>query len=274
MNLNLLFAFFYFYVVLNSNYCSGIRILKNSQILTTSGLPFLMKDTFNVHNKKIITLSPGGFRGFYIFGLCRFLKENYDLEEYVFSGASAGAWNSLFLTFKGDSDSFVENIFDIDFKNISDLNLIEKEITKSILNNYNTSDFELERLYVGTTVFKRFRFKPVVYTDFEDLEDALKCCIASSHIPFITGRLFYKYRGLYSFDGGFSKYPYVNGVYSDIHITPSIWKEEISNKLLPSLNIRDYTNLLSKDKLNLKELYLQGYKDAEDNKKRLDSLFK
>ena len=44
-------------------------------------------------------------------------------------------------------------------------------------------------------------------------------------------------------DNECSKYPYVNGVYSDIHITPSIWKEEISNKLLPSLNIRDYTNL-------------------------------
>ena len=44
-----------------------------------------------MQNNKIITLSPGGFRGFYTFGLCKFLKENYDLSEYVFSGASAGA---------------------------------------------------------------------------------------------------------------------------------------------------------------------------------------
>ncbi len=274
MSLKLIFVFFYFYNILSSEQCYGIRILKNRQIWSTSGLPFLMHDNLNSSDKKIITLSPGGFRGFYIFGLCRFIKENYNLEEYVFSGASAGAWNSLFLTFKGDSDKFVETIFDINFKKISDLNLIEKEITNSILHSYDTNDFELNKLYVGTTVFKRFRFKPVVYTDFEDLQDALNCCIASSHIPFITGSFFYKYRGLYSFDGGFSKYPYLNGVYSDIHITPSIWNKDMTNRLFPTLDIRDYTNLLSKDKFNLKELYLQGYNDAKENKEKLDHLFK
>ena len=78
----------------------------------------------------------------------------------------------------------------------------------------------------------------------------------------------------YSFDGGFSKYPYLNGNYSDIHITPSIWNKDMTNRLFPSLDIRDYTNLLSKDKFNLKELYLQGYNDAKENKEKLDHLFK
>ena len=48
----------------------------------------------------------------------------------------------------------------------------------------------------------------------------------------------------------------------------------MTNRLFPTLDIRDYTNLLSKDKFNLKELYLQGYNDAKENKEKLDNLFK
>ena len=36
---------------------------------------FLLKQNYN--DKKIITLSPGGFRGFYVLGLCKYIKENY-----------------------------------------------------------------------------------------------------------------------------------------------------------------------------------------------------
>lgn len=249
---------------------SGVKMIKTRFLSKISDLPRLLEESLHVQNTKIITLSPGGFRGFYIFGLCKFLKENYDLKDYVFSGASAGAWNSLFLCLKKNDQEFVENIYNIDFKNITDLNVIENMVKDSILEKYTSDDFNLNKLYIGTTVFKRFKLQPVVYTDFDDLEDALDCCIASSHIPFITGNFFYKYRGLYSFDGGFSRYPYLNGVYSNIHITPGIWNEKDKKSVF---NIRDYTNLLSKRKFNLEELYKHGYEDAAANKERLDKLF-
>ena len=75
-----------------------------SRFVHVDELPLLIHDSLNVQNNKIITLSPGGFRGFYTFGLCKFLKENYDLSEYVFSGASAGAWNSLYLCLNPELD--------------------------------------------------------------------------------------------------------------------------------------------------------------------------
>ena len=78
--------------------------------------PFLFLLKQNYHKKKIITLSPGGFRGFYVLGLCKYIKENYDLTDYVFSGASAGAWNSLFLSYNGSSDKFVDSIMSVDIK--------------------------------------------------------------------------------------------------------------------------------------------------------------
>lgn len=264
-----LIIFVFANTILNSH---QIRMLK-SRFVQVDELPMLIHDSLNVQNNKIITLSPGGFKGFYTFGLCKFLKENYDLSEYVFSGASAGAWNSLYLCLNSELDDFVETIFKIDFKNIPDLNGIEQEIKRCILKKYKSEDFCLDKLYIGTTVFKGCRFKTVVYTEFDDLEDAINCCMASSHIPFITGGLFFKYRGLYSFDGGFSRYPYINGNYSNIHITPSIWEKEATKRLLPSLNINDYTSLLSRRKHNLTELYLQGYQDALENKEELDKLF-
>ena len=77
--------------------------------------PFLFLLKQNIHNKKIITLSPGGFRGFYVLGICKYIKENYDLSDYVFSGASAGAWNSLFLCYDGEMDKFINRVFMITF---------------------------------------------------------------------------------------------------------------------------------------------------------------
>lgn len=248
---------------------SSVRMIRSRFLSRIHDLPRILGESLHVQNKKIITLSPGGFRGFYIFGLCKFLKEKYDIQDYVFSGASAGAWNSLFLCLKKNDNDFVENIYNINFQNVTDLNTIENMVKDAILEKYTSDDFDLHKLYIGTTVFKRFRFQTVIYTDFDDLEDALNCCIASSHIPFVTGKLFYKYRGLYSFDGGFSKYPYLNGAYANIHITPGIWEDKKKN----TFNITDYTSLFSKKKVDFNVLFKQGYEDAHKNKERLDKLF-
>lgn len=50
-------------------------------------------------NKKpnMITISPGGIYGFYTLGTCSYIKNNYNISDYIFSGASAGSWNSLYM---------------------------------------------------------------------------------------------------------------------------------------------------------------------------------
>ena len=72
---------------------------------------------------------------------------------------------------------------------------------------------------------------------------------------------------MYTFDGGFSKYPYLNISRSALHITPSMWKKTQSI----SLSVSDYTTLFSKDNYNFNELINKGYDDALVNKVYLDS---
>ena len=33
--------------------------------------------------------------------------------------------------------------------------------------------FDFNKLYIGTTIIKRFRFRPIIYSEFKDLEDAM-----------------------------------------------------------------------------------------------------
>lgn len=235
---------------------------------------FLLKQNYN--DKKIITLSPGGFRGFYVLGLCKYIKENYDLTDYVFSGASAGAWNSLFLSYNGNSDKFVNSVMSVDIKKQSSLYNVQQNMKETLLDFFDETDFDFQKLYIGTTIIKDFRFRPIIYSDFTNLEDAIDSCIASSHIPFITGSFRYNYRGINTYDGGFVKFPYLNNEYSSIHITPSIWNPEEST--LEKIKRRkkrlsDYSTLFNKNGHNIKELYLTGYNDAEKNKDKLNKMF-
>lgn len=238
--------------------------------------PFLFLVKQNYHDKKIITLSPGGFRGFYVLGLCKFIKENYDLTDYVFSGASAGAWNSLFLSYNGNSDKFVNSVMGVDIKKQNSLYNVQQSIKETLLEFFDETEFEFQKLYIGTTIIKDLRFRPIIYSDFNNLEDAIDCCIASSHIPFITGGFKYNYRGINTYDGGFVKFPYLNNEYSSIHITPSIWNPEESTfeKIKRrKKRLSDYSTLFNKNGHNIKELYLYGYKDAEENKEKLNKIF-
>jgi len=47
-------------------------------------------------------------------------------------------------------------------------------------------------------------------------------CIASSNVPFITGSIFQKYRNTFSYDGIFSKCPYLTKKPA-LHIHPNMW---------------------------------------------------
>ena len=49
-------------------------------------------------------------------------------------------------------------------------------------------------MYVGVFKFDNNEFKPEIYNDFVDLYDALDCCIASSHIPLMSGTFLNYYR--------------------------------------------------------------------------------
>lgn len=221
--------------------------------------------------KKIISLSPGGYKGFYVLGICKFLKENYVLDNYVFSGASAGAWNSLMLCYKHDLDEIINTILNSNLEKSSSIYEIEQSIKRIIVNQYTKDDFELNRLFVGVTIIEKYKTNTTIYNDFENLEDAVNSCIASSHIPLVTGGLVNIYRNMLSFDGGFSKYPYLNASKSVLHIHPNIWNH-FSNTT-GRMKITDYTTLFSKSKFPFRQMVDDGYLDSKKNKEFLDGIF-
>lgn len=233
---------------------------------------YLEKNEF-IKDKKMISISPAGFKGFYLLGIITYIKEHYDLSDFIFSGASAGAWISILLSYKGDTTNLFSRIVGENTvfpKNLT-IREFEQNIKNNILTNFNESDFDLRRVFIGVTTVNNFKLQTSIYSNFNGLEDALDCCIASSHIPFITGGPINKYHDIISFDGGFSKYPYLNLVKSSLHITPSIWRPNMSRKYIKK--ITDYTTLLSKDKYNFMELFEMGYNDTKDNANVLDTLF-
>jgi hypothetical protein len=230
-----------------------------------------MKQNEFIKDKKIISISPGGFKGVYMLGLCVYIKDNFNLDNFIFSGASAGAWNSLMLCCKKDINYFKSDIVDYSIKNTHTLFDLEYLMKKKILEYYNTEDFDLRRLFIGVTTLNGFYPETKIFSNFNNLEDAINCCIASSHIPLITGGMINKYYNMFTFDGGFSKTPYLNISENVLHITPSIWKKEqvIHRNSIGDLN--EFTTLFSKHKYNFTELYVNGYHDAKKNHDYLKS---
>jgi hypothetical protein len=226
-------------------------------------------DIHNDNKRKLISISPGGFKGVYMYGTCIYIKENYDTSDFIFSGASAGAWNSLMMTCKKDIKYFKEILLEI-IKETKSIKELEIKMKEKILETYETVDFDLSRLYIGVTSFRNFRINTVLFHDFKSLEDALDACIASSHIPFISGGLLNKYKSIYTFDGGISSYPYIETEQKLLHITPDIWikRNNSSNR-----DLQEITSLFSKNKYNFEKLFQEGYEDAQTNKEYLDSIF-
>ena len=227
---------------------------------------------FLLNDKKLIISTPGGLHGFYLMGVSAFIKENYDLTDCIFSGASAGAWNSLFFCFQGNNTEFIDCVLSPEIYNASSINQIERIMSNSVYNKYksNPEVFKLNRVSIGVTLFKfPWNFKLKVYDDFEDLSDAIECCVASSHIPFITGNLLFKYRNLISFDGGFFNYPYLNTTRPVLVLSPNMWGSNFTKSSA-------YQNPLkySKNNLNFRRLYEEGYKDTKNNRDKLDNLLK
>lgn len=193
------------------------------------GKRYSSSEEFQVENslqdKQIISISPGGWQGFYMFGVTKYIKDHYDLHNFIYTGASAGAWNSLFLSYKHNNHDFFRIISKnlIPTKNIAD---VETNLKNIFLTHFTDRDFALENIFLSVTSLQPYMIQTHVYYNFYNLEDALDCCIASSHIPFITSNRFLnRYDGRITFDGGLSMHPYLDIHKPVLHITPQIWNK-------------------------------------------------
>jgi hypothetical protein len=211
------------------------------------------------YNNSLI-FSPGGYYGFYNTGVGAYIKKNYDISNYNLHGASAGAWSSLFLSYKYDLDDLSNLIFNLDTNNIKSLITLQKIMKDKLLENFTLEDFDSERIYISVSVFEDLRIKNYIYTDFKDLEELVDCCISSSNIPFISGSIFNRFNKKFSYDGGIFTNFFVNFINSKLTISNEIWGNE--NNFINSLEKQDG-----------KILFINGYCDSYKNKDKLDKIF-
>lgn len=256
-------------------------------------LHFCSSETFFIHNKfltlyrkmkqnlppsydplekqKLIISAPAGLHGFYLFGVSAFIKENYNLTNYIFSGASAGSWNSLFLSFKGNDTEFIEHVLTPSVYNVTTLLQIEKNMKNSLLEHYKENDFDLHKLYLGVSVVSfPFRVQLKIYDNFKSLKDTLDGCIASSHIPFITGGLIHIYKNRISIDGGLFSYPYIKFIRPEFIIEPNVWNSSLTKQTNCSLKMFFQSHTVNN---NITQLFEAGYNDSLRNKAYLDEIF-
>ena len=150
------------------------------------------------------------------------------------------------------------------FNSVFEMQLYLKQL---LLRKYNKNNFDLTRIFIGVTVLKKLDISTNIFFNFNTLEDAIDCCIASSHIPFLTGGFVNKYNNAISFDGGFSNAPYLDINNTILHINPNIWSKR-------SHTIIDFEDLIADlNEINFYKLYVKGFKDTKNNKSKLDKIF-
>ena len=260
-----------------------VVIVKDNKTFCKSKLNLYLYQNDFFENKELITISPGGFKGFYLLGILSYIKEHYDTERFIYSGASAGSWNSLFMCYNGNPKEFIYDLLDGIILNTKSIIELQYFMKYKILANYSTSDFDVKRLFIGVSKINGLALSSHIFTEFKSLEDAIDCCMASSHIPLITGGLTNKYNNMFSLDGGLSDYPYLD-MKSKLHVYPNMWKHAhvISNiqdkppegfftKIAKS--ILQFSEFFSVKKNNPLKLFDDGYQDAKMNRDYLDSIF-
>ena len=228
--------------------------------------PYNVEDLDYLKHKKVISVSPGGIQGFYFMGIVSFIKDNYDLSNVIFTGASAGAWISLFSAYKYKTSKIVKDLLDYDYNNVKSILELQLYFKDRLLLHYNDGDFDLQNIYLGVTVLKNLELSTNIFYNFENLEDAIDCCIASSHIPLLTGGFINKYNNEISFDGGFSNMPYLNMNTTILNINPSLWNNNFEDYI-------NYNDLLNINSNNFTKMYNNGYRNANKNRNSLDKIF-
>lgn len=203
----------------------------------------------------------GALAGFYQIGIAKFLKENYNLDSYDFSGVSAGSYCATLLAFDFSPSEIDKVILTLIKTADHEQNFWETVNSKISDTTENLQKKQKNRLFIATTKLTPFP-KRVFLTNFTSFQETIGACKVSSHIPFLFGTPFIRYNGSLMCDGGAlgdrdlppERHPVVK-------ITPDFWGREIENYY-------DW------DTAHCLKLYKQGYDDSKLNRDILDLTFK
>ncbi len=205
-----------------------------------------------------IVISPGGRYGMYTLGICHYIKNNFNIKDKKIVGFSSGSWNGLFMCMK-------KKYINIALKDAFKINNVTVPImlkkTINIVKKYNINQFNINNLYIGSTHFN----KHIIYNKFLSIDDAIRCCISSSFVPFVTyNDIMYIYKNKLSFDGGFYYENYKKTLPSTtLMISFRMFGRYTTSNLI--------TERLKKNKPSAYQLYIKGYSDAVKNHNYFES---
>ena len=226
---------------------------------------------------KLITIAPCGLHGYYLLGITSYIVNNYELDNYIFSGTSAGAWISLILSYKGNHQDLINDILHSTSMKFNNIKVLGHHLKLLFLTKYKNEDFNLDKIFISVTEINTENFlistKLVIHNNFKTLEDTVDCCIASSHVPIVMGNLYRKYRNKNTIDGGFSQYPYLNTIVPSLHINPFVLKKQPTKNEYNYNQLKLFVELFMISRLNFTSLYNEGYNDATQNTVFLDKIF-
>lgn len=222
----------------------------------------LYKPKINLIDDPDIVLAPGGLMGFYVLGICHFIKNNYDIKNKKIIGFSAGSLNTIFLSLNKHYDNiFLEELFKLNLHGTMPLpSILNKTI--HLINTFHISHFDTTNNYIAVTTNYN---KLEGYNKFLNTSDMTKCGISSSFVPFITYRdIFYFYKGKSTVDGGLLYKKYKGQMKPNKHLILNYKMFKRYN----NYNIPGY-GLLNKN-CSIYDLYILGYSDAFNHKSMLD----
>ena len=219
--------------------------------------------TIELMDNPDIILSPGGLLGYYVLGICHYIKNNYDITNKKIIGFSAGSLNNIFLSLNKKYDTiFLSELFKLKLNGNMPLPYLLNKTIQIMKDNFTINHFDTTNKFIAVTTNYN---KLEGYNKFLTTNQLMNCCIASSFIPLITYRdIFFFYDGKSSIDGGLLYYKYKD-------------KINCNNLLLLNYNIfKRYKNYnipgssLLKKNCSIYQLYILGYNDAKHNKIMLD----
>ena len=226
----------------------------------------------NNYKKQVIFTGCGGMLSYY-FGIAKYLKEKYNLENIIFGGVSGGALISSFLSIGDDiNEIFIQASNDL-------CKEIEKSDTGALFNmldilrsyllnyyekNYNKDIYEKLNNNLFISVSSIYPKNKTIISNWNNNTDLIDCIVASCSLPFLGTSIFRNYRDTYCLDGCF----YNNNpkLYSELPtfvISPYKWRFIPPSWFSISSNQEWYN-----------ELYNLGYDDASNNYLELDNFFK
>lgn len=231
--------------------------------VVSSFIPNMILFNSYKNNKPLkIHIHGGGNTAPYLLGILAYIKKNFDINNSIYSGVSAGTYISLISIFQNDLTDFDKlwKLYISDNKNYSipiyEFDKISKTLSNNIIKNHQ-NDINISNINLNIYISKinnNYKTELVYHNKYDTFDDLIKLCECSCYLPYLSGSSFAKkYKNNLYIDGVFAlNYNKIQN--NDLIITKKMWNRVISPDNYLYCNYNNY-----------KRLYDLGWEDTKKN---------